>query len=208
MQLIGSYLSPFVRRVAISMNVMGLPYEQNSILAFASPDQIRCHNPLIRVPTIVLDDGDVLVESYAILDYLDELAGDSKRLTPANGPERRRVMKDTAVAVGSMDRAQWAVYEYRHRPQEKVHEPWAEHNDSRAIGGLQYLDRLASEVGETDWLSNTDRISQSDISAVVAYSFAAAVRPNLDLEVAAPALKSFVARCEALAPFADAAIPK
>ncbi len=103
MQLIGSYLSPFVRRVAISMNVLGLPYEQNSILVFANPDEIKVHNPLIRVPTMVLDDGEVLVESYAILDYLDELAGKAKQLIPPDGPERRRVMKDTAVAVGPMD---------------------------------------------------------------------------------------------------------
>ena len=206
MQLIGSHRSPFVRRVAISMNVMGLPYEQTNIHAFVNADEIKVHNPLIRVPTMVLDDGDVLVESYAILDYLDELAGEAKRLTPADGPERRRVMKDTAVAVGSMDRAQWAVYEYRHRPEEKVHEPWAEHNDSRAIGGLLYLDSLARETGETGWLSNTDRISQSDISAVVAYSFAKLVRPCLNLADAAPALTSFVDRCEALTPFADAVI--
>ena len=208
MQLIGSFLSPFVRRVAISMNVMGIPYKQKALLAFANADEIQAHNPLIRVPTLVLDDGDVLVESYAILDYLDEIAGDAKQLTPASGLERRRVMKDTAVAVGSMDRVQWAFYEHRHRPEEKVHETWAEHNDVRAIGGLQYLNDLASAVGETGWLSNTDRMSQADISAVVAYSFAKAVRPNLDLEDTVPTLGSFVARCEALAPFADAAIPE
>jgi glutathione S-transferase len=208
MKLIGSDLSPFVRCVAISMNVLGLPYEQNSILVFANPDEIKVHNPLIRVPTMVLDDGEVLVESYAILDYLGELAGNAKQLISADGPERRRVMKDTAVAVGSMDRAQWAIYEYRHRPEEKVHESWAEHNDSRAIGGLRYLDGLAHATGETGWLSNMDRISQSDISAVVAYSFAKAVRPHLNLADAAPALTSFVARCEALTPFADAVIPE
>ena len=105
------------------MNVMGLPYEQNSVFAFTSPDQIKVYNPLIRVPTMILDNGGVLVESYAILDFLDELAGEDNRLIPARGPERRRVMKDTAVAVGCMDRAQWAVYEYRHRPEERSTSP-------------------------------------------------------------------------------------
>jgi len=190
------------------MNVMGLPYEQNSVFAFTSPDQIKVYNPLIRVPTMILDNGEVLVESYAILDFLDELAGEDNRLVPAHGPERRRVMKDTAMAVGCMDRAQWAAYEYRHRPEEKVHEPWAEHNDFRAIAGLQYLDGLAREAGETGWLSNTDRMSQSDISAVVAYSFTKDVRPHLDLSNSTPALTSFVVRCEALTPFAEATNPE
>lgn len=207
MKLIGNFLSPFARRVAVSLNALDIPYELDNILAFGNPEAIRPHNPLVRVPTLILDDSETLVESYAILDYLDEIAGEAKRLIPASGPERRRVMKDTAVAVGSMDRAQWAVYEYRHRPDEKVHEPWAEHNDAKAAAGLGYLDGLAAEAGNTGWLSETARISQSDISAAVAYGFAAKVRPNLDLAAAAPALTAFVTRCEALPPFAAAPVP-
>lgn len=207
MKLIGNFLSPFARRVAVSLNVLELPYELNNVLAFGHPEEIQPHNPLVRVPTLILDDGDVLVESYAILDYLDEVAGSAKRLIPAAGADRRRVMKDTAVAVGSMDRAQWAIYEYRHRPEEKVHEPWAEHNDTKALAGLGYLNGLAAEAGGTGWLSGTNRLSQADISAVVAFSFAQKVRPNLELASAVPALAAFVARCEAMPPFAAAAVP-
>ena len=75
MKLIGNFLSPFARRVAVSLNVLGLDYEMDSMLAFGNAEKIQPHNPLIRVPTLILDDGDVLVESYAILDYLDEVAG-------------------------------------------------------------------------------------------------------------------------------------
>ena len=71
----------------------------------------------------MLDDNDVLVESYAILDEIDQMVGSEKALCPPHGAERRRVMKLTAIAVASMEKAQWAFYEPRFRPPEKVHQP-------------------------------------------------------------------------------------
>ena len=207
MKLIGNFLSPFARRVAVSLNVLDLPYELENVLAFGNAEIIQPHNPLARVPTLMLNDGEVLVESYAILDYLDELVGHDKRLTPNASKGRLRVMKDTAIGVGTMDRSQWAIYEYRHRPAEKVHEPWAQHNDESAMAGFVFLDRLASSAGKTGWLSGTPRISQSDITAVVAYSFAEKVRPNLDLQTALPNLTAFVRRCESMPPFSASKVP-
>ena len=91
MRLVGGYGSPYVRRVAISLNALGLPFESNAVSVFENPDAVQQHNPLVRVPALVLDNGEELVESYAILDALDELAGPEKRLTPASGKERRHV---------------------------------------------------------------------------------------------------------------------
>lgn len=207
MKLIGNYLSPFARRVAVSLNVMGLAYEMDKIMVFEKPDAVSEHNPLVRIPTLVLDDGDALVESYAILDALDEMAGDEKRLTPAAGMSRRKVMKFSAVAVGTMDKAQWAAYEGRHRPEDKYHQPWADHNDAQAMGGLAYLDGLAEDAGDAGWLAGGDRIGQADISTVVAYSFTKKVRPHLDLAGECPALTAFVERCEALDAFSSAPVP-
>ena len=103
MKLLGGFLSPYVRRTAVSLNAMGLAYDSEKVPVWDEPEAVRKHNPLVRIPTLVLDDGDVLVESYAILDALDEMAGD-KRLIPASGPERRKVMKVTAVGVGAIDK--------------------------------------------------------------------------------------------------------
>ena len=72
MKLIGNFLSPYVRRVAISLNVVGLPYELQSLFVFKEPDAVRACNPVVRIPTLVLDDNDVLVESYAMLDEIDQ----------------------------------------------------------------------------------------------------------------------------------------
>jgi glutathione S-transferase len=88
MILIGQYDSPFVRRVAIAMRLYGFAYEHRPWSTFGDADKLGVYNPLRRVPTLVLDDGEVLVESFAMLDYLDELAGPPKALIARGGEAR------------------------------------------------------------------------------------------------------------------------
>ena len=202
MKLMGSYRSPYVRRTAASLNVMGLAYEHDPVAVFDNQDDVRPHNPLIRVPTLILDDGESLVESYAILDALDEIAGDAKRLIPASGTERRKIMKMAAIAVGTMDKTVWAAYEGRFHPKEKIHRPWVEHNEEQALGGLGYLDDLAKAAGN-GWFAGGDRMSQADISGSVAFSFAALARPRLEVADKFPNLAAFSARCEAMEAFSS-----
>lgn len=206
MKLIGNFLSPFARRVAISLNEIGIPYEMQNVMVSKNPEAVSGHNPLVRIPTLILDDGEALVESFAILDAVDEMAGLQKALVPASGANRRRILKITAIALGTMDKAQWALYELRFHPEEKVHQPWIEHNEKQACGGLSYLDELAGKAGE-GWLGGTPDISQADISAVVAFSFTRKVRPNLEVEKRFPALAAFAACCEARDAFRKAPVP-
>ncbi len=202
MKLIGGFGSPFVRRVAVSLNFLGFDWEQEAISAFDNPDPVKKHNPLVRVPTLVLDDGEALIESYAILDALDDMVGDAKRLIPAGGSERRAIMQLTAVGTGTMDKAVWAYYEGRFHPAEKVHEPWVEHNEGQVLGGLGYLDTCAEKAGD-GWLAGSDRISQADITAAVAIGFANRVRPNLGVLEKFGNLAAFAARCEAMGEFSS-----
>jgi glutathione S-transferase len=81
MKLIGNYLSPFTRRVAVSLNALQLPFELRALYVFKEPEQVRVHNPVVRIPTLILDNGDVLVESYAILDEIDQMVGRERALT-------------------------------------------------------------------------------------------------------------------------------
>lgn len=199
MKLIGSYRSPYVRRVAASMNLMGIAYEHDPIPVFDDQDAVRKYNPLVRVPTLVLDDGESLVESYAILDALNETADDDKKLIPMSGPDRRQVMKLTAVATGTMDKTVWAVYEGRFHPKEKVHRPWIEHNEDQALGGLGFLNDCAKAAGD-GWLAG-DRISEADVSAAVAFAFAAMARPKLEVGGKFPTLAALSERCEAMEAF-------
>jgi len=204
MKLLGGFLSPYVRRVAVSLNAMGLPWESVPVKVWEEPDSVKQHNPLVRIPTLVLDDGETLVESYAILDALDEIAGD-QRLTPATGPDRRRVMKVSAVGAGAIDKTIWAVYEQRFHSKEKVEMSWVEHNEKQAMGGFEWLDSLAKQAGD-NWLCGPN-LTQADVTAAVGFSFAKLTRPKLGLAEKFPALESHNARAEALDAFKNAPLP-
>src|SRR3974390_534633 len=84
MILIGQYDSPFARRLAIAMQLYRISYEHRTWSTFGDAEKLAAYNPLRRVPTLVLDDGEVLIESFVILDYLDELAGSAKTLIATN----------------------------------------------------------------------------------------------------------------------------
>jgi glutathione S-transferase len=155
-----------------------------------------------------MDDGEPLVESGAILDEIDQMVGPARALVPANGASRRRVMQTTALAIASMEKVQWGYYERRFRPPEKVHEPWIEHNNGQALGGLKRLDAIAAALAPDAWLAGTDAISQADITAAVVVSWVREGRPELKLEVEAPSLCRFAERCEALPAFKAAPMPK
>ncbi len=207
MQLIGNYLSPYVRRVAVSLHALDLPFQFDEVMVFKEPERVRAHNPITRIPTLLLDDGEALVESYAILDAIDEMVEPARRLTPPSGRDRRHVMKITAMGQAAMDKARWSFYETRFHPEEKVHQPWIDHNDEQALSGLAFLDELAGEAGDDGWLAGGDGMSQADITAAVAFTFAQKVRPVLEVEKKAPRLARFAARCEAMDIFKAAPLP-
>ena len=102
MKLLGHYLSPFTRRVGVSLHALGIPFEFEFVSTVQEPERVRAHNPLVRIPALVLDDGEALIESYAILDEIDQMVGPARALVPPAGRERRRVMQLTAIALASM----------------------------------------------------------------------------------------------------------
>src|SRR5258707_9750069 len=111
MFLIGQYDSPFVRRVAIALRLYGLPFEHRPWSTFGDAEKIAPYNPLRRVPTLVLDSGETLIESGAILDFLDGEVDEERRLIVDFGPERRRALKICALATGMADKAVSLLYE-------------------------------------------------------------------------------------------------
>ena len=139
------------------------------------------------------DLGEVLVESYAILDALNEMADPDRRLIPMGGHARRRVMKLTAVALGATDKLIWSVYERRFRPAEKIHQPWIDHNVAQLLGGLDYLEDHAGD----GWIAGDDRISLADVGAVVALQQTELALPDLTPREKFPKLAALALRCEA-----------
>lgn len=203
MLLIGMFDSPFVRRVAISMKLLGFNFEHGNWSVGKDFERIRAHNPLGRVPTLVLEDGEVLFESAAILDYFDELAGQGRALLPTIGKPRRDALRLMATATGAAEKGVIQVYERAFRPAEKVHEPWLARCRLQVSSALAALEQ-ACQQRRGGWLIG-ERITQADITVGCAMTFLQDA-VNVDLSVH-PALQALVARCEALAEFQSTRLP-
>jgi glutathione S-transferase len=200
MLLIGMYDSPYVRRVAISMKLCGIAYEHGDWSVGSDFERIRQYNPLVRVPTLVLDDGEVLLESAMLLDYLDELVGPQRALLPRVGRERRTALKLIAAAGGAADKAREQIYERTFRPPEKRHEPWLARCRTQMHGALSDLERHAGERGTGRWLVG-ERLTQADITVVCAFTFLIEALTLSAHTAPYPALRALAARCEALPEF-------
>ncbi len=194
--LIGRNLSPYSRRVAIAMTMLDVPHNREYLSVTADPERGLELNPVGRVPVLQLDDGERLIESGAILDYLMELVGPAKSLIPPHGKARRDCLQLMAVASGVLDKAVNAIYELRRRPAEKVHEPWRQHLLRQAAGGLKALEQRP----QSPWLLG-DRITMADITAGVTISFARVMVPELVPDGLYPNLYRLTERCEALPAF-------
>lgn len=204
MILIGMFDSPFVRRVAVSMKLLDIPFEHRNWSVGKDQEKIREYNPLGRVPTLVLDDGEVLVESSAILDYLDDSVGPERALVPPRGERRRKALKLMVLATGAADKGVAQVYEQVLRPTEKQHAPWLERCREQMQGGLQELDKACAALPQGDWLLG-GRLTQADITVTAAFTF---LSETLSLESGPyPALAQHSARCEALPEFKATHVP-
>ena len=190
--LVGRYRSPFTRRVAISLRILGIAYEHLPYTAWSQLEAVRQVNPVGRVPALVLDSGEALFDSTAILDHLDQLAGPGRALVPASGPERRRVLQIIACALGVLEKVVAALYEHTMHPPEKIHEPWVRHNESQARSGLQWLDSITP----SPWLAGK-AMSQADITTVVMYDFTRIVNAPLIPNGRYPVLDALAGACSA-----------
>ena len=203
MILIGQYDSPFVRRVAISMTLYGMPFEHRPWSVFADADAIAAYNPLRRVPTLVLGDGEVLIESGAILDALDLMADDDRVLTPARGKERRRVFKLVALASGMADKAVTLVYE--RVLHERATPIWIERCRTQIGAVLDVLEAKRVEAAGR-WFFG-ESLTHGDIMVGCALRFLSESNGDVFKLADWPALAAHSARCEALPAFQATAKP-
>ena len=199
MQLIGMLDSPYVRRVAISMLRLGLPFERHDWSVGRDFERIRRFSPLGRVPALVLDDGTVLVDSAAILDAIDDLVGPSRALLPATGTNRREALRLMSLAIGAGEKARDQLYERMVRPPEKFHAPWVERCREQMRGALGELERSCARIGPSGWLVD-DRFTQADVTVACISTL---LDDALDVfgDGAYPKLRSHVDRCETLPEF-------
>ena len=139
MQLIGMLDSPYVRRVAVSLRVLGLPFTHRCVSVFRTYEQFKAINPVVKAPTLVCSDGTVLMDSTLILDYAEALAR-PRSLLPENVRERAAALRSVGLALAACEKSVQIVYERNLRPPEKQHEPWVSRVTEQLLAAYRALE--------------------------------------------------------------------
>ena len=203
MILIGQYDSPFVRRVAIAMQFYALRYEHWPWSTFGDAEQLAGYNPLRRVPTLILPDGEVLIDSTTILDHLDELAGEERCLIAPHGTQRRAMLRICALASGLCDKMVSLVYEQLLH--DAPSEAWITRCTAQIGGVLDMLEAERAGCATPFWFGGTP--GHADIAVACALRFLAEAHPALHEPGPNPHLAAHAARCEGLEAFRAVAQP-
>jgi glutathione S-transferase len=186
MQLIGMLDSPYVRRVAISLQLLGLAFEHRSLSVFRTFDQFRAINPVVKAPTLVCDDGTVLMDSTLILDYAEGLAA-PRSLMPRGLPARQAALRTIGLALAACEKSVQLVYERNLRPPEKQHEPWAD----RVVGQMHAAyGELETELGERERRGEARRAGAPEIATAVAWHFTERMLPATVRDAPYPHLRA------------------
>ena len=162
MFLIGQYDSPFVRRVALALRFYDIKFEHKPWSTFGDAHQIAPFNPLRRVPTLVLDSGESLIDSTAILDYLDEHVGPEKAMIAPRGIERRRDLRTIALATGLGDKSVSLVYESALRKEQL--KLWVDRCEAQISGALDALEKQRAAAATAPWSGRTATTASSSRS--------------------------------------------
>jgi glutathione S-transferase len=193
MILVGQYDSPFVRRVAISLRLLGFAYKHDARSIFGDFDALQKINPAGRIPSLILDDGETLIDSGAILDWLDETVGPERALVPAKGAERRRVLRLIALATGAIEKIGAAVYERVIRPSAYRWPEWIQRCETQGMGAVA---ALAAESWPQD-----RRIDQAEITTACLIRHVRLASPELLPPGRYPTLDALSERLEAMPEF-------
>ena len=196
MQLIGMLDSPYVRRVAISLKVLGLPFDLDQVSVFRHFDRFSSINPVVKAPSFITDDGVVLMDSSLILEHIAHLA--PRSLMPADRAEHEIALRRIGLALAACEKTVSIIYERNLRPAEKHHQPWLD----RVLGQLLTAYRILEQEVSPDWFTG-EELMQPQITTAVAWRFTQYNVPELVVSDDFPKLSVLSARAEKLPPFTE-----
>lgn len=197
MKLIGALSSPYTRRVAITLTELGVAFEHESVSVFADLPRFKAFNPVVRAPTIIMEDGSLLMESNLIIEYFDRAAGE-RSLWPHDEGARRQCVRTLGVAQAACDKTVQLVYERELRPLEKQFTLWAERVAGQVTAACELLEKKIQVT--KPWLE-PDRLTQAGLTAAVVCTFMQHKIPDVCSRERYPNLFAFCDDAEALPVF-------
>lgn len=202
MRLIGMLDSPYVRRVAISLHLLDIPFEHQPLSVFRDYDAFASLNPIVKAPTLMTDDGIVLLDSTLILEAIEQPLPANRRLSPSDPKAFLRHQRILGLALAACEKTVQIVYEQQLRPEEKRHQPWIARVRTQRDHAFRLLE---AELGSADpWLFGV-RPLQADVTAAVAWRFTRDLLPDQVAPDRHPGLAALSIAAEALPAFQAAA---
>ena len=191
MILVGQFDSPFVRRVAVALNHYGMPFERRVLSVFQDFDAMLSINPLGKVPSLILADGEVIYDSRAILEVLEGLAPTDRRLTPSEPARHREMLRIEAVGLGLAEKTYERAIEFSRRSPGTQDPAWVARLERQIGSALSWLEALPP----TDWLVG-DRMTRAELAVTVATTYVLEKLPQLYRPGDFPRLEAQRRKCE------------
>lgn len=198
MQLIGMLDSPYVRRVAISLKLLDIPFSHQPLSVFRNVDEFRHINPLVKAPTLICDNGEMLMDSTLILDYLEKFVASEKSLMPKDSSSYQHSLRLISIALVACEKTVQIFYERTLRPIEKQHQPWLDRAKQQLVEAYNLLEPIAAK--RDPWLI-AEQPLQPDITICVAWRFTQFIIPDVIAPTSYPALAKFSEYAENLPEF-------
>jgi glutathione S-transferase len=196
MLLLGMLDSPYVRRVAVSLQLLRIHFEHRPVSVFRAFEQFRAINPVVKAPTLVCDDGTVLMDSSLILEYAQALA--PRSLMPRDLAALKTDLRVIGLGLAACDKSVQLIYEHHLRPPEKQHPPWIERVTAQILAAFTDLE---TEVGRRPLAADAVQMTQAGVTTAIAWHFAQQMLPQVVPAVRFPVLATYSAQAESLAAF-------
>jgi len=198
MELIGMLDSPYVRRVAVTLRLIDLPFVHRPISVFGAYAEFHAINPVVKAPTLVADDGTVLMDSTLILQYAECIAMPAARRTPTMPAELLRSQHQLGLALAACDKSVQIVYEYNVRPAEKLHQPWLTRVTAQMHAALAVLE---AELEQHPLDASSAAMPPAGVMIAVTWHFIQRMLPDVVDAAGYPALAEYSRQAEALPEF-------
>jgi glutathione S-transferase len=156
--------SPYVRRVAVSLRVLGLDFVLDQVSVFRHFERFAAINPVVKAPSFVTDDGVVLMDSGLMLEHIAHLA--PRSLMPADRASHEVALRQLGLALAACDKSVSILYERTQRPAEKQHQPWLDRVRGQLLAAYGALEKEVSP----DWFTG-EALMQPQITVAVAWRF-------------------------------------
>lgn len=173
MKLIGMMDSPYVRRVAVSLALYGVEFEHLPLSVFSAVEPFSKINPVVKAPTLILDNAIRLMDSTLILNYFESQAEMPRKLLPVAAPALAEDLQTLGLILAASEKAVQHVYEQRLRPPEKQHQPWIERITWQLLAACREWNAALENRAPNA------RLDQVSVTSAVVWTFIQAMIPDV-----------------------------